>query len=299
MTALADQIEACAAETAAYLDSYLAQTHPDLAGVPERLLAAVRHGALDGGKRLRPFLVRAGAGLFGVGSSETVATGAAVECVHCYSLIHDDLPEMDNDRLRRGKPTVWAAYDPATAILAGDTLLTHAFAILADPTTHPDPAVRAELVRRLAVAAGAGGMVGGQMADIGAQADPLDAESAVAMLSMKTGALIAAAVAMGGVLGGADAAALEALDRYGRAAGLAFQLADDILDATQSSEALGKTAGKDAVQNKSTLVALESLDAARARRDETASEAIDSLAAFGPGADTLRALARHFAERQA
>jgi len=293
---LAADIEAAAAETAAFLAGSLDRA---LGGAPPRLAAAIRHGALDGGKRLRPYLVRTAAALFGVPSPHCLAAGAAVECVHCYSLIHDDLPDMDNDRLRRGKPAVWAAFDPATAILAGDALLTHAFALLADPATHPDADVRVRLAATLAEAAGAAGMVGGQMADIAAETDPLDTREIVAMQAMKTGALIAASAKIGGIVGGADADALGALGAYGRAAGLAFQLADDILDATGSSTVLGKTAGKDAARNKSTLVARDGLAAARSRLDAAVGEAVNALARFGAEADTLREAARYFGRRQA
>ncbi|HUV32704.1 MAG TPA: farnesyl diphosphate synthase [Devosiaceae bacterium] len=299
MTGLSDDIERCAAETEAFLDACLTGANGILSGASPRLIEAMRHGTLGGGKRLRPFLLRATARLFGIPDAGSLRTGAAVELVHCYSLIHDDLPEMDNDRLRRGQPAVWAAFDPATAILAGDALLTLAFALLADAETHPDPAVRIEFVYRLSHAAGAAGMVGGQMRDIEAEIRPPGEAEAELIPAMKTASLIAAAAAMGARLGSAGKDPFEALHRYGHDAGLAFQLADDILDVTQSSEALGKTAGKDGAQHKATLVARLGIETARARRDGHVEKAIGRLDGFGPEADRLRELVRYFAARQA
>lgn len=291
--ALTANIAACAADIEVFLDTRLA---PDTA--PARLVAAMRHGALDGGKRLRPFLVRASAALFGLEPDQSLAAGAALEMVHCYSLVHDDLPDMDNDALRRGKPTVWKAFDPALAILAGDALLTQAFALLAEPATHQDPAIRVELISILALAAGSAGMVGGQVLDIEGGTTPLDEQGIARMQAMKTGALIRSGVEMGAVLGGANTAARDALIRYGIAAGRAFQLADDILDITASSAALGKTAGKDVAQNKSTLIARRGLDEARIILADTVAVGIEALHMFGPEADTLRALIAYFANRE-
>lgn len=287
------QLADCAIETEAFLAAHLATL-----AAPERLLAAMAHGALDGGKRLRPFLVRLSASLFAVPHEKSLAAGAALEMIHCYSLVHDDLPDMDNDELRRGKPTVWKAFDPALAILAGDALLTEAFALLSDPRTHPDPAIRAELVLTLAHAAGPAGMVGGQVLDIEGETSPLDEEAIFTMQARKTGALIRAGVEMGAILGGASPAQRSGLTRFGTAAGLAFQIADDILDVTATSHALGKTAGKDVAQNKSTIVARKGLDAARQVLDGAVANGIDALLPFGPSADPLRALIRHFAARQ-
>ena len=218
--------------------------------------------------------------------------------IHCYSLVHDDLPAMDNDDLRRGRPTVHKEYDDATAILAGDALLTHAFALLADPTCHPDPAVRIALVTELAAGSGAGGMVGGQMRDIEGEAGGLSADEISTMQAMKTGALIRASVRMGAILGGADARALSVLTLYAELAGRAFQLADDILDVTATPEAMGKATGKDAALGKQTLVATLGLDGARARLNQTVSEALSALRTFGPKADGLRATVRYFASRE-
>lgn len=286
------QLADCAAQTQAFLAAHLASL-----AAPERLLAAMTHGALDGGKRLRPFLVRLSASLFDVPHEKSLAAGAALEIVHCYSLVHDDLPDMDNDELRRGKPTVWKAFDPALAILAGDALLTQAFALLSAPRTHPDPAIRAELVLTLAQAAGPAGMVGGQVLDIEGEKRTLDEDAILRMQAKKTGALIRASVEMGAILGSAPPAQRAELTRFGTAAGLAFQIADDILDVTATSDALGKTAGKDVEQNKSTIVALNGLHAARQTLDEAVADGIDALKFFGPPADPLRALIRHFAAR--
>lgn len=298
-TALGADISRAAADVTAFLDGHLSAANLSAAHpAPERLVAAMRHGVLGGGKRLRPYLVRVSAGLFGVAPEATVRTGAAVECVHCYSLIHDDLPQMDGDEMRRGQPTVWKKFDPATAILAGDTLLAEAFAILADPACHSDPAVRVELAAHLARGAGAGGMAGGQMLDLRAPGATPDAAAIMQMHAMKTGALIVASVRMGATLGRASKAHRTALDRYGAAAGLAYQLADDILDVTQSSAALGKTAGKDAAQHKATIVALEGMTAARARLAAAVGEAVAALDEFGPEAERLKELARYFADRQ-
>ena len=202
---------------------------------PARLLAAMRHAALGGGKRLRPFILIESARLFGRTTTQALGAAAALECVHCYSLVHDDLPAMDDDDLRRGRPTVHKAFDEATAILAGDALLTLAFAVLADPATDPDPAVRAELVASLAAAAGLGGMAGGQMLDLAGGGAARGEADIRLMQAMKTGALFRAAAEAGAILGRAGAAEREGLAAFGAALGLAFQLADDLIDATASS----------------------------------------------------------------
>jgi farnesyl diphosphate synthase len=265
---------------------------------PLRLVDSMRHGSLEGGKRLRPLLVRQAAAIFNIPASQALSAGLAVEMVHCYSLVHDDLPAMDDDDLRRGRPTVHKAYDEATAILAGDALLTHAFGLLADPACHPDPAVRIALVRELAAGSGAGGMVGGQMRDIAGEQAGLAADEISTMQAMKTGALIRASVRMGAILGGADARALSVLTVYAEAAGRAFQLADDILDVTATAEAMGKATGKDAAHGKQTLVAQLGLEGARVRLNQTVSEALSALRTFGPKADGLRATVRYFASRE-
>ena len=287
------QLADCAVETQTFLAAHIATL-----AAPERLLAAMAHGALDGGKRLRPFLVRLSASLLDVPHEKSLAAGAALEMVHSYSLVHDDLPDMDNDELRRGKPTVWKAFDPALAILAGDALLTEAFALLSDPRTHPDPAIRAELVLTLANAAGPTGMVGGQVLDIEGETTVLDEDAIFQMQAKKTGALIRAGVEMGAILANATPAHRAELIRFGTAAGLAFQIADDILDVTATSDALGKTAGKDVAQNKSTIVARRGVEEARAVLNRAVADGLEALEDFGGEANLLRRLIGHFAERK-
>jgi farnesyl diphosphate synthase len=237
------------------------------------------------------------AAMLGGPEGAALRVGAAVECVHCYSLVHDDLPAMDDDDFRRGKPTVHKAYDEATAILAGDALLTLAFAHLGEHGA-TDPAIRARLVVELAIGAGAGGMVGGQMADIEGETRALAETQIAAMQAMKTGALIRAAIRMGAILGGAERDTLGHLTAYAEATGRAFQLADDILDRTASSTAMGKATGKDAPANKPTLVARIGLDAARRHLGDVVHDAITALTPFGPEADTLREAARYVALRE-
>lgn len=271
---------------------------------PPRLVAAMRHGALGGGKRLRPFLTIETARLFGVATEQALRAGAAVELLHCYSLVHDDLPAMDDDDLRRGRPTVHKAFDEATAILAGDALLTLAFAVLADEATHRSGAIRAALVSTLARASGLGGMVGGQMLDLAAEgrfeAEKTSLpEAAIRQLqAMKTGALLAASVEIGARLGGADAGALAALGRYGRALGATFQVADDILDVESDAARMGKATAKDEDKGKGTLIGALGLDGAKRERDRLSDAAVAALVGFGPEADVLRAAARFAAERK-
>jgi farnesyl diphosphate synthase len=300
------QLDAVAADTEALLGRLLADT-PATGEIerPQRLIAAMRHGALGGGKRLRPFLVVASAALFGVPRSQALMAGAALECVHCYSLVHDDLPAMDNDDLRRGRPTVHKAYDDATAILAGDGLLTLAFDILARDATHPDAGVRVALVAALASASGLGGMVGGQMLDLAAEGRFAArrhefTESEVATLqAMKTGALIRFGCVAGAILGQAAPDQRKALDRYGAVLGRAFQIADDLLDLEGDAATLGKAAGKDAGAGKATLVGVLGPAAAKLRLKELVAEAEAVLAPFGEAAAVLRAAARFVAERKA
>ncbi|MBE7184623.1 MAG: polyprenyl synthetase family protein [Methylobacterium mesophilicum] len=269
-------------------------------GRPERLLAAMRHGVLNGGKRLRPFLVVETAALFTRSAERLDAAcrvGAALECIHCYSLIHDDLPAMDDDDLRRGQPTVHKAYDEATAILAGDALMTLAFDAVASEKTVLDPLAKVHLVSGLARAAGIGGMAGGQALDLAAERDAPDEAGIITLQAMKTGALIRFACEAGGIVGGASAAQREGMAEYGAAIGLAFQLADDILDATASTEALGKRAGKDAQAGKGTLVALHGLDWTREQLGGLVEQAESLLAPHGARAATLRAATRFIATR--
>jgi len=264
---------------------------------PERLLSAMRHGVLNGGKRLRPFLLLESAALFDAQGTAALRVAAALECVHCYSLIHDDLPAMDNDDLRRGQPTVHRAYDEATAILAGDSLLTYAFDIIADPETELAAATRADLVLRLARAAGVGGMAGGQALDLMAAQQPPDEAGIVQLQAMKTGALIRFACEAGAIIGGADAADRERLSAFGAAIGLAFQLADDLLDLTSSSDAMGKATGKDAAAGKATLAALHGEAWARSQLSGLVAQAEELLEPFEDRAAVLRQAARFVAER--
>ncbi|MDB5613453.1 MAG: polyprenyl synthetase family protein [Devosia sp.] len=295
----AADIAACAKDVEAGLAQHLDVARLSGPGpAAERVVAAMRHGSLEGGKRLRPLLVRQAAAIFNVPPANALTTGLAVEMVHCYSLIHDDLPAMDDDDLRRGRPTVHKAFDEATAILAGDALLTHAFGLLSDPACHPDPSVRIALVTELVRGSGAGGMVGGQMRDIEGEKGGFSGDEISTMQAMKTGALIRASVRMGAILGGADPRALSVLTAYAEAAGRAFQLADDILDVTATPEAMGKATGKDASAGKQTLVGQLGLDGAKALLAQTVNDAQSALRTFGPKADGLRATARYFASRE-
>lgn len=291
-------LAASAERTEAALAEALAQTPLPLeAERPQRLVAAMRHAALGGGKRLRPGLVIAAARLFGRDDAGVVLAGAALECVHCYSLVHDDLPAMDDDDLRRGRPTVHRAFDEATAILAGDALLTLAFDLIADPSVHPAAEVRLAASRDLARAAGLGGMAGGQMLDLASEhRDRSEAEIRL-LQAMKTGALIRYATRTGARLADARPAEIDILTRFGDVIGLAFQLADDLLDVEGDAAALGKAAGKDAAAGKATLVALKGADWTRRELDRLVSEAADLLAPFGPAAAELTNLARFIAAR--
>jgi farnesyl diphosphate synthase len=264
---------------------------------PARLLAAMRHAALGGGKRLRPFLVMETTALLGGDGVASLRAGAAIELLHVYSLVHDDLPAMDDDDMRRGKPTVHKAFDEPTAILAGDALQSLAFETLADPATHADPAIRAALVLALGRAAGPAGMAGGQMLDLEAERrDDLTADEVRRLQAMKTGALLATAVEMGAIIGEASLDRRQALAAYGAAVGATFQIADDILDVEGSHAAIGKATGKDAARGKATLVRALGLDEARRERDAQAAEAVAALASFGEEADGLREAARFAAE---
>lgn len=272
---------------------------------PQRLMDAMRHVSLAGGKRLRPFLVVEAAALFRAPRRQALMAGAALEFVHCYSLAHDDLPAMDNDDLRRGRPTAHKAFDEATAVLAGDGLLTLAFDILARPETHPNPAVRAELVLALARMAGLGGMVGGQMLDLAAEGrfdgtvKKLSAADVKLLQSMKTGALLRFGCLAGAMLGEASATQREALDRYGSVLGEAFQIADDLLDVEGDAATVGKATGKDAAAGKGTFVTVLGLDGAKARLKTLVSEAEQTLSIFGRNGDILKMAARFVAERKA
>jgi len=265
--------------------------------VPTRLAEAMRYAVLGGGKRLRPFLVMESARLCGVPDDEAVNAAAALECVHCYSLAHDDLPAMDDDDLRRGRPTLHRAFDEATAILAGDTLLTLAFEIMADPTTHKDAAVRAELGLLLARAAGGAGMAGGQMLDLAAPGGTLTEADVLHLQAMKTGALIRFGCEAGAVLGGASAQQRQALRDYGATLGQAFQLADDLLDVEGDAAVVGKATAKDAGAGKATLVGLIGVDEARARLAQLEAKARAALKPFGCEGHILAEAAAFVANR--
>ena len=265
---------------------------------PERLLAAMRHGVLNGGKRLRPFLVMETAALFGAEGDAVLRVAAALECVHCYSLIHDDLPAMDDDDLRRGQPTVHKAFDEATAILAGDSLLTYAFDIIADPATDLPASVKAELVLGLARAAGPGGMVGGQALDLEAERKKPGEAGIITLQAMKTGALIRFACEAGAIIANAAPDDRDRLAEFGSAIGLAFQLADDLLDLTSNAEAMGKATGKDAAAGKATLAALHGGNWARQQLHGLVEQAQSLLEPFGERADLLKAAAAFIAERR-
>ncbi len=287
-----------AAQIAALLDGLLAgEMLPGEIARPQRLVAAMRHGVLNGGKRLRPFLLLEAAEMLGGPPDSALRAAAALECVHCYSLIHDDLPAMDDDDLRRGQPTVHRAFDEATAILAGDALLTLAFDILADPATHEDAAIRSRLVLSLARASGLGGMAGGQMLDLSAEGRALGREAIAQLQSMKTGALIRQACEAGAIIAGAGKPELEALQRFGDLAGKAFQLADDLLDVTQSTQTLGKQAAKDGDKGKATLVSLLGVAESGRIATELCDAAIGELAPFGARAVWLANAARFIVGR--
>ncbi|HVW55622.1 MAG TPA: farnesyl diphosphate synthase [Rhizobiaceae bacterium] len=264
---------------------------------PARLMQAVRHGVLNGGKRFRPFLVMESAALFEADGNAAVRAAAALECVHCYSLIHDDLPAMDDDDLRRGLPTVHKAFDEATAILAGDSLLTFAFSLLADARTELPPAAVLELVGRLASAAGMGGMAGGQALDLDAESSPPDEAGIITLQAMKTGALIRYACEAGPIIAGAGEGHRERLSAFGSAIGLAFQLADDLLDLEASSETMGKATGKDAARGKATLVALHGVEWARKQLNGLVDQAKELLEPYGERAQLLRQAAGFVANR--
>jgi farnesyl diphosphate synthase len=276
------------------LDALLAP----VAGPRGRVVEAMRYSALSGGKRLRPFLVIESARLFDVEADNALNCAAAVEMIHCYSLIHDDLPAMDDSDLRRGQPTAHKVFDEATAILAGDGLLTEAFAVMADPRSHSDPAVRAELAAGLAAAAGAGGMVGGQMIDISPARAGLDLDGITGLQRLKTGALITFSCKCGAILGRAEAAARAALVAYARDLGLAFQIVDDLLDAQSTPEILGKPTGQDTALGKATFVGQLGIDGARAKAESLVKDACARLDIFAEKADLLRETARFVLDRR-
>ena len=291
--------DAALAASAAAVEAMLERVLPEDGGPERRLFEAMRYSTLGGGKRLRPFLVLAGAKLFGVPEAQAARAGAAVELVHCYSLVHDDLPAMDDDALRRGRPTCHIQFDEATAILAGDGLLTLAFEVLAEEATHPEPEVRASLVLALAKAAGAHGMVGGQMCDLEAETRTLSLEEIKRLQRMKTGALFAFSCEAGAILGKAAAAERQALLAYAEDLGLAFQIADDLLDAEGTELEVGKRVGKDAGAGKATFVSLLGIENARKEAQRLVQRARSSLAIFGEKGEPLCELARFVIARRA
>ncbi|WP_027580772.1 polyprenyl synthetase family protein [Bradyrhizobium sp. Ai1a-2] len=297
----ATRLDQTADDTEALLAKLLADTvEKDEIVRPKRLIEAMRYSSLGGGKRLRPFLVVESAAVFGVPRNAALMAGAALECIHCYSLIHDDLPAMDNSDLRRGRPTLHKAYDDATAILAGDALLTIAFDIITRDEIHRDAGVRLALTRALARASGVGGMAGGQMLDLAGEGrfgdrEPVD----VARLQqMKTGALLRFGCIAGAILGQSSEKEYQALDDFGRALGEAFQIADDLLDVEGDAAALGKQTGQDAALGKTTFVTQLGIEGAKQRVRDLLARADAALSLFGPKGDVLRAAARFVAERK-
>ncbi|PWE55213.1 farnesyl-diphosphate synthase [Metarhizobium album] len=298
-TAFETRLEDNAAKLVALLEELLSDGPlADEIQRPPRLMAAMRHGVLNGGKRLRPFLVIESAALFSGNPQAALRIGAALECVHCYSLVHDDLPAMDDDDVRRGKPTVHIAFDEATAILAGDSLLTLAFDIVAAPETDLSDRQKTELVLCLARAAGIGGMAGGQMFDLAAEQQAPDEQGIVTLQAMKTGALIRFACEAGAIVAGATADDRARLRLFGEKIGLAFQLADDLLDLTADPETMGKATGKDAARGKGTLPALHGQAWTEAKLTALIAEAANILGVYGDRAEILLETARFIANRR-
>ena len=282
---------AALAERAAEVEACLEGLLPLEAGLEARLIEAMRYAALGGGKRLRGFLVMEVASLFRVAPACAARVAASVEMLHAYSLIHDDLPAMDDDDLRRGKPSTHRQFDEATAILAGDALQARAFEVLAEEDTHSDPAARCELVAALGLAAGARGMAGGQMIDMEAEGRTLDLGEVARLQALKTGRLIQYAAEAGAILGRAPWQVRTQIAAYGRDIGAAFQIAADVLDAVGTAEQIGKTAGKDEAAGKATVVSILGVERAEAQARMLCDQSKAHLEHFGPEADRLRALA--------
>jgi farnesyl diphosphate synthase len=285
------------AANAEAIETLLRDLLPEAAGPQARLHDAMRYASLNGGKRLRPFLVQAGAALFGVPTERALRVGAAIELIHGYSLVHDDLPAMDDAATRRGRPSCHCQFDEATAVLVGDALQSLAFEVLADGATHPDAVVRAELVTGLAKAAGAAGMCGGQMIDLLAEKRVLDKDEIVLLQRLKTGALFRFACEAGAVLGGASAADRARLRAYADELGLAFQIKDDLLDVTGDPDLAGKELGQDAAAGKATLVALLGIEAAEAKLVALEASGDEHLESFGEAALSLRQVLAFVIER--
>jgi farnesyl diphosphate synthase len=286
------------AEQARIVEAAIDSLLPLPEGPERRLIEAMRYATLGGGKRLRGFLVMEVSSLFGVAQACAARAAASVEMLHAYSLVHDDLPCMDDDDVRRGKPSTHRAFDEATAVLAGDALQTRAFEVLAEPDTHSDPLARCELVAALGLASGSRGMAGGQMIDMATEGQSLTAAEVGRLQALKTGRLIQYSAEAGAILGRAAVQVRTQLGWYGRDLGAAFQIADDILDAVGTTEGIGKTAGKDEAAGKATLVSLMGVERARAHAEMLARQAAEHLDAFGPEADRLRALAQFVVSRQ-
>jgi farnesyl diphosphate synthase len=294
-----DQFLAALGEAAAAVETTMTDLLTPPGPAAPLLWQAMRYAALSGGKRLRPFFVLQSAQLFGVSGEPALRTAAAVEMIHAYSLVHDDLPAMDDDDLRRGQPTVHRQFDEATAILSGDALQTLAFEVLADPATHSSAEVRASLVAALARASGPAGMAGGQMLDLSAAGTDWDAASVQQLQSMKTAAMFAVACELGAILGQAPDDQRAALRAFGVNFGLAFQITDDLMDVTGDAGEAGKAVGKDAAQGKATLVELEGVDGARESAARFCHNAMESLDLYGDKADLLREVTRRITDRRA
>ncbi len=291
-------LPAALSRTAAVVEAAIGSLLPGAEGSEARLVDAMRYAALGGGKRLRGFLAMETASLFAVSETCAARVAAAIEMLHAYSLVHDDLPAMDDDDLRRGKPSCHRAYDEATAILVGDALQARAFEVLAEPDTHSDPQARCELVCGLGAAAGPRGMVAGQMIDIMAEGESLDAAHVSRLQALKTGRLIQFSAECGAILGRAPPMQRHMLAAYGRDLGAAFQIADDLLDAEGTTEETGKTAGKDARAGKATLVAILGTARARQQAEVLARQAAGHLDSFGEKASLLGALADFVVSRR-
>ena len=291
-------LKAALTNTADNVESMLVTLLTPDSSTEDRIYEAMRYTALGGGKRLRPFLVKQSAGLFGVSEINSLRTGAALELIHCYSLVHDDLPAMDDDDLRRGKATLHKAFDEATAILAGDALLTLAFEVIAQPETHQDSEIRIELVNMLARASGVRGMVGGQMKDLQAEKKELNLEDITHLQRLKTGALIKYGCEAGAILGKASNEERGALIAYANDLGLAFQIADDLLDIEGNVEETGKAVRKDNNAGKATFVSILGVDGARKEAETIASRAVGHLDTFDDRANLLRATAEFVIARR-